>query len=455
MRSGAWIAIARADLRAVARDGTARAALLTLVVALGFGAWNGASVAREQRAAEAQRRAEIERRNAGLEAPISPVDLELDARLPTAALASLSIGRLRLDPTYAGVSFWTREDQLFANYQVASPMALQLGGFDLGFVVVAIVPLIVVVLGHGILTQERDDGRLAHLLSFGVGALQLLSARLAVRAAVVAAPVLIAAVAAGASARDPARLSLWLATALVVMAVAWSGVALGSVFRVRAESLAATLVALYVATTLLIPGAIVAAAGAIHPPPSRARATAELRAAEVAARDAVPDETARFMHDHPDLQRQPQGSSYVPDWMRGIAMVHRAIDRHLEAPLAELEASLAAQRRIAIAAELASPALMAQRLFAEAAGTSEERHRAYRAEARAYARRVRGEIVHAAFAARPLSSEEVAGLERFAFPEEPPAALWRRNVVPLGHWALVAAALAAFAAHRARSLSPL
>jgi ABC-2 type transport system permease protein len=445
-------AIARGDALVLWRDTTLRAVWIGLAAALTLATWNGASVAADQREGTAARAAEVARRTAQLSAPLSPVDLELDASLPPAPLAALAIGRARLDPEYASASFWSRDDQLFANQALASPIGLQLGGFDLAFVVFALIPLVIVALGHDLLARDRDAGRLAHLLSLGVSARSLLFARLAVRAALVAAPVFacvalsVAPLPAGA---EPPLIGLFVVTACVVMAVWWSLAALANTWRARAESLAAALVALHVVISLLVPGVIAAAASVLYPPPSRPALTATLRAAEVAARDAAPREALRFQHDHPELQRR--GEAYVADWMINVAMVNRLIGEALVAPLAESERAAAAQRRVASAAELLSPALAAQRLFAEAAGTGDARYRAFRSQARAYAGRVRAELVRAAFAAAPLDAAQV---ERFAFREEPPSAVWRRAAPRLAFWSGVASILFWFAARRAKRLSP-
>jgi ABC-2 type transport system permease protein len=450
-------AVVRHDLSVLSRDGLALAIFGALIASLAFAVFHARAIVLDHRAALTRHEAQVWTEQAKLEAPLQPTSIERPVILPDGPLSVLTLGRTRLDPAIADASYWSRRDLMFANYQTASPLALNAGSFDLSFVVIVIAPLLIIALGAGIIATDRDSGRLQLALAGPVAPGALLFGRVAIRAVLVAAPILIAAAAAACLAgpltsTSISNLVLWIAGALVYLLLWQAAVALGATLRARAEAIAVGLVALWALWILAVPALIAAGAAALHPPPSRPALVADLRAVEADARDQAPQDVVRYMHDHPELQRQ--GDAYVADWMKTLAMTRIRVEEAIAPRHALFDSALANQHAISRAAEFVTPALALHRIFADAAGTGEARHRAFRTQAYEYKERLQGTLVSAVFRAERVPREAADRLGRFAFREPGIAKIAGASLPPLTFWLAFAVGLFVLALWRARRLSP-
>jgi ABC-2 type transport system permease protein len=129
-------------------------------------------------------------------------------------------------------------------------------------------PLLLILLGHGLLAREREAGTLASLLAQGVPGRQLLAGKALAMVACVLLMLLPLALSAGWAVmrgeRVAAALALWGAY-LLYLAI-WAGLALlaSACFRRRAAALA-SLVSLWIGLTLVLPALAVSAASAAAP----------------------------------------------------------------------------------------------------------------------------------------------------------------------------------------------
>jgi len=444
--------IIRQDLRLLSRDGLALAVLAALLAALVFAVMSAREIAGAHAAGLAQEEARIWQRQAELEEPVGPTQIRRPATLEPSPLSVLSLGRTRLDPAQAEVSFFSRLDLMFRDYQIASPFALRAGAFDLSFVVIVIAPLLMIALGAGMVLSDRDSARLRMMMASPASPATILLARSLLRASIVVVPVFAAAIiAAHLSDRAPplADLALWTGGALIYLAL-WQGlIAFANTLRVRADAASVGLIAVWAIWIFLIPAVTSATAAALHPPPSRAGLVADLRAAEARGRESAPEDLIRFMHDHPELQAQ--GDADIADWMRSNAMIRMRVEAALRDPAQEFETALQSQDAIARLAEFATPALAANRALADAAGTGEARHRAFRRQAQAFKADLQGMLTDAALSARSLTRADADAAARFAMDESAVP----RNASSMWFWLAIAALLFAWTARRASRITPI
>lgn len=442
------------DLIGLRRDGIALTVIATLVAACLLAVINGAAVVIDGSKALRTYVSTVETAQDELPKPISPSAVKRAVCLPTGRVASLSLGRSRLDPWFGQFDSGTLDERLFANYQTASPLALQAGGFDLGFVATVIAPLLIIALGYGIVVGERDSGRLRTLLSYPVKPTQLLLQRILVRTVLVGAivsafAILGAALAAPAEGLAFGRVVLWLLVAWLSMLFWWALVGFANTLKIRAETAAMGLVAAWAVLVLVVPALIAALAAALYPPPSRQVLTAEMRRQEVVARDSASDDMKRFMHDHPDLQQQ--GSAYVADYMKAAVIQRQRLEHALRGSTVAFKQQLAAQRRVADVADYLSPALGLSHSLAEVAGTSAERSRAFQDQSTSYKREIQAKLTPFLLSARPLTTQDVASLRPFAF-QEP---LLVKTPVIATFWSGLTALVATAALRRSRRVSAI
>ena len=107
--------------------------------------------------------------------------LELSSSLPPAPLADFSVGQADLLPGTGKLSLWDPDVRLFSRYEIADPVALALGAFDLSKAIVLLLPLLMIALSFDVLSAERDAGRLGLTLAQGADLRRLFWQRLSIR----------------------------------------------------------------------------------------------------------------------------------------------------------------------------------------------------------------------------------------------------------------------------------
>jgi ABC-2 type transport system permease protein len=107
--------------------------------------------------------------------------------LPTAPLGPVALGQSDLFPSQYDVT--NQSSVVFMNpSDIESPWHLMSGHFDLAFVIVYLLPLLIFALSYNLLSAERENGTLRLLLSQPLRLRTLLAGKLSVRAAVLLGP---------------------------------------------------------------------------------------------------------------------------------------------------------------------------------------------------------------------------------------------------------------------------
>ena len=370
----------------------------------------------------------------------TPIFLDGKLALAPAPLADLVVGRSDLEPRRAEVSAFVRDDRLFRDYQTANPAALRAGRFDLGFVIVYVVPLIIIVLGYGLLSDERERGLDRLLALQGVSLARLAIGRVVVRALVVAAPLVVgmaALVAAEPTADRLVRAAAALAAATGYAACWWSVVLLVGATRLRSGPSLLALLTTWVSLVMLVPSVIGAMARTLHPPPSRFTLIADARAAEAAAVARAQELIDGYTHDH--LALDPKAMAAAPLFARRGFIVAREVDRAIQPTLATFDAALAGQRRAVERWQYLSPSLTVYRALTTLAGTDERRALAFRTQASAFADAWRERLGQLGMRGQVVDEAMVAAQPYFELDEPTLRGALRAAAVPIGAlWALAA-----------------
>jgi ABC-2 type transport system permease protein len=282
MSAATLSAIPAKDWREFSRD--RRLVIMAVMVAL-LALAAVVSALAQVRAHEADRAATVARDRATWEAqgernPHSVAHFASWALRPLTPLAVLDPG---VTP-YAGSAVWMEAHN--RNPAQARPVedassAFDIGQFSAAWVLQTLVPLLIFVIGAGLVARERERGTLRLMLASGAEGARIVPAKLGGLAritAMLALPVLgaamLAALAAGPA--DPLRLVLWaLAYALFLGIVAAIAVAVSALTRSASQALL-ILVGLWLAAVLLLPRAGAGLAEAITPTPSAERFFADM-----------------------------------------------------------------------------------------------------------------------------------------------------------------------------------
>lgn len=341
------------------------------------------------------------------------------AALPPGPLAAFSVGLADLFPERAEISIWKRPDTLFGRYQLESPLSLLAGRFDLGFVILYLLPLFVLALSYDLLAAERESGRLALVLMQPVSLPRLLAAKLLARLALLTAFLVLVvglgALAAGLPAAAWPRLAGWLAVAWLYGGFWLAACALVASFARRSETSAAILAAVWLAIVLVIPGLLNVSVQTASPVPSRLDFVTTMRAASSEASRESAELLAQYYHEHPELSTNGLQAGFLPAYYAS----EREVEHRLAPLLADFEERLARQQELVGRWRFVSPAVLAQESLFELAGAGVERQRSSSAQARAFLAGWHAELAPRIFLGQGLQPADYDRLPRFIFVEPP------------------------------------
>jgi ABC-2 type transport system permease protein len=378
------------EWRLLHRQGIAWPALVLLLGLMALAAWSGRAVIAQQRAAgeslvtdlAAVREALTEQaaRGAATARSVGAIGFSVlgaPAVLPPAPLAALAIGQSDLLPGYRIVSARGLH-QFVATPAVDNSLRLSIASFDMAFVIVWLLPLIVIAATFDLVSGDRERGVLALVVAQGVRIEAHVRSKCLARAAVVIGPLLAAIVVAAAlggaplaSAQTWSLLVGWLAIAAVYAAF-WF--ALGLFVNASARSSdenAARLAGAWLAFVVVIPAATNVAATTLFPAPSRVGLTTELREATEAADRAAAAERDQYFFDHPEMQGAEMDRT---EYYRSVARSESNIAAAMQPLIANFRTQAAAQRRIVDWLQYLSPGTAAYQSLTRLAGSDGTRH---------------------------------------------------------------------------------
>lgn len=421
------------ELRLLVRDRAAAVVWLAWCAALLYGLATGWQVAERTRAdvrafeagalkrieaqrakvAEAERTGTVTDRYAGF-----PSTIRAPAVLPVSPLALLAVGEMDLQPHTATVSLFTPAGAAAKGQELQSPVTLATGRFDLGYVVVVLMPLVLLALCHNQLGEDRERQRMP-MLAAQAGLDGLLWRRLALRGAVVALPLLVCSGAAAVwQGGGPAVAAGWLAWMLPSLAWGLFWLALcGLVGRWAAHggTAAALLISCWLLLVMLLPAALGALAQTVSPPPSPLRAATALRTAEVQAERDRERILGRYVSDHPELRVSTAQDDVA--WTRSYYAQMQFVQRELQPLRERAEADAQAHARLRAVLAWVSPAQAVERALQRAAGTDAGRYQAFAAQRAAFKQAWDAPLVAPLLAGRTLTASAFEALPRFAFRE--------------------------------------
>lgn len=349
-------------------------------------------------------------------------------------LTSMAVGQSDLLPYYYDVSINTNETTFLQNGEVENPLNLMVGRFDLAFVAIYLLPLLVLALGFNVLSGEREQGTLALTLSQPVSARRVVAAKLVFRAILVMAAAigvsLIGVLITGSfGASGPAGRALLWCAALVVYALFWFLLTAWINSLGRSSSWNATvLVGAWLMLVVVLPSAINIAAGLLHPLPSRVDM---ITAQREASNDAVKRRSellARYLEDHPELAG---GEAAEESNRAALAWAATdAVNRRMEEVAAQHQVRRDAQTELVRRYRFLSPALLAQEMLIDAAGTGDARFVRFQSQVREFAGQWRSFFVPAILSGEKLSIDVLTRIPEFTYVDESLGEVVRRAVVP-------------------------
>jgi len=373
------------DWRNLKADRTIWAVAAILLVAIGYGVFNGAQWVRFQRAtleqANTEERERFEALSSGPAVAADTVGRRSGLRyavLPPGPLAALTVGQSDLYPYYFKVSTASK-DTFLNNDEIENPVHLLSGRFDAAFVIVYLFPLVILALSYNLISAEREAGTLVLALSQPVSLRRLVMGKVLLRFSVVAALAagltLAGAMLGGVSLTSSdawIRLGLWCGVAVIYGAF-WFALGLAvNAFGSGSTTNAMALSAAWLALVLLVPSLLNVAAKTLHPVPSRVELVNGMRTASVEASAQGSVLLAKYLEDHPDLTTSNEAE--IAAASATSFAVQEDVERRMQPLLDEFNQQLENQQAVMDRYRFLSPAILAQAALSDLAGTGTARY---------------------------------------------------------------------------------
>lgn len=295
------------------------------------------------------------------------------AAMQPAPLAAFAIGQSDLNPYYyritagGGLSF-------LGDFELQNPRAMQIGHFDIAFLVIYLLPVFILILSYDILSTEKEKGILALALSQPVSLHAFVNSKIWWRACFLLIAIgllgLLCALVAGA---DVLGVETWIgfglwAGVVCLYALFWFTLAvLINAYGRSSASNGVFLAASWLLLVIIVPSLVSLTATTLYPAPSRVMLAAEMREASAAADAAAAEALEDFYFDHPEFGAPNPGarSNFFLQTISKEASIEKAV-----APLlGEFESQADAQRQSVEQLQYLSPAIMAQQALNKISGT--------------------------------------------------------------------------------------
>lgn len=323
--------------------------------------------------------------------PADPASIGSDmggrfAVMPILPLAPLAFGQSDIQPNYYRITYRSKANFMY-DTEIENPWNLLTGHFDLSFVIIYVLPLLIFSLSYNLLSGEREHGTLKMLLSQPVNLSTIVAGKLAVRAL----PVLTCATLLPAMvllvfrpelfniknlcllfffiAETIAYGSFWFVLALLVNT--WGG---------SSAANALVLITTWVFLVLILPIVLNVMVSTLEPAPSRIELATRTRSIAIHALNHYNELlSADYRYTtQPEILLPKDGKIDVPIRRKALFLLQRDEDRELQEMLNRFETQLAAQQALVDRYGFLSPAIVVSECLNGVAGSGTRRHLHFR-----------------------------------------------------------------------------
>jgi len=309
------------------------------------------------------------------------------AAMPPAEMALVATGQSDIYTHYVKPSL--RGEDFTLNFtELSSPVQLLFGSFDLSFVIIYLLPLIVIAFTYDLLSSEREQGSLRLLASQPLTLFNWLFQKVGLRFLLLTVIITVSSVVALAAngvsiAEHGAGFGQMRLLTLGYMLFWFILAFLVNLLGKSSANNAVSLLALWVAFVLLIPSVVSQLANSLYPVPSRAQTINDMRVVKKEVEAKQDEILDGYLRDHPELAavKSESANSF---WTRYFAS-QDIVEQEMQPVLDRYESQLKRQQNWVNQWRFASPAILVQDGFNELSQTATRHYQDYREQVIAFA----------------------------------------------------------------------
>ncbi|WP_299534672.1 ABC transporter permease subunit [Ulvibacterium sp.] len=437
----------RYELKLLLRSRWIQLLSLMLLVLFGFSAFNGQQKVEKRRSDIAEAHLEMRENDAMMLMLLDSVEHGLEVSVPYWTIPSSPMALGNYYPRVAAMEpqpmafLSTGQADLFTHYvkptvsgddfalnftEMTSPVQLLFGSFDLAFVIVYLLPLLIIAFSYNVLSAERENGSIrllaAQPITIQEWVMQKLGLRFFWMALLVTVTLILAFLLIGMD--IVAQATSFLSFLALVLAYMLFWFALAFLINLQAGSSAKNAVALlglWVVFVLFVPSVVNQLGNTFYPMPSRTLMINEMRSLKEEVAKKQDEILDNFLRDHPEyaLNDTTQSRGFYHRYMAS----QRLIREELSPAVNAYEEQLQKQQDWIGRFKWISPAILAQESLNEMAGTSTENYEDFRKQVIAFAETWRGHLTPFLYNNRDFSQKDYPNLPKFIY-QKSQASTW-------------------------------
>lgn len=302
--------------------------------------------------------------------------------------------------------------------ELASPVSLLMGNFDLSFVLIFLLPLVIISFSYNILSSEKEQGSLLLIAAspqdLRLWLLQKVLTRFLIINLLLSICLCLTFLVNGVSIGN--QFFVFLSLVWVYSAFWFTLAYVVNLLGASSSNNAMYLIGLWIILVLAMPSLINQSANAVYPAPSRTLLINEMRTlqAEIdSEQDKILDS---YLRNHPELitSRDADESTAYGWWQRYFASKDLLLDE-MSPLLAEYDQSLRKQQRWINKFSFFSPSVLFQNSLNHLAETSAAHYDVYRQSVLAFTEEWRNFFVPLIFQEKPFTKNMISELPEFQF----------------------------------------
>jgi ABC-2 type transport system permease protein len=302
--------------------------------------------------------------------------------------------------------------------EMVNPVQLLFGNFDLAFVIIYILPLIIIAFTFNVLSKEKELGTLRLLGAQPISIVRWLLQKMIVRYlvfTVISLVILIACIAIfSANVFNDLYGLLGLLLIIGSYILFWFVVAYIVNIRVNNSSKnALSLIGIWLLIVLVMPATINQIGNSLYPTPSRLKMINEIRLIKKENEEKQNEIMDEYLRNHPELAQASENQNFG-FWHNYFAS-EKVMEEKTKPLLDEYDSQLKKQQNLVGTFKYISPAILMQQSLNNIAGTSEKHYNDYKKQVFEFSNAWRGYLVPMLFKEQKFTRKNYQELPEFVY----------------------------------------
>lgn len=302
--------------------------------------------------------------------------------------------------------------------EMTSPVQLLFGSFDLAFVIVYLLPLIIIAFSYNILSSERESGSLrvlaSQVINIRVWVLQKLAMRFFWLSIMVIGTLILVFLISGIHLSELGSSFLTMLALILAYMLFWFSLAfLINLWGGSSSKNAVSLLALWVIFVLIAPSVLNRVGSTLYPMPPRSLLVNQVRSMQAEVTKKQDEILDNFLRDHPEYAIND--STQQRDFYHNYVASQNILRDELATVVNKYERQLDEQQQWVEKFQWLSPTIIVQESLNKMAGTSTEDYKDYRKQVTEFSNSWRGYLTPFLFNNQDFTTKDYPDLPKFKF----------------------------------------